>query len=149
MAGNRSARGGGRRSSADARLALAAPQFDLVCEDSWRVDLLQSCMNIGFFISFLGTGYIADRYVQARATPRGRCPGVGGTHADRTVRVAAEGKRGRGRGPGREQAGSGVGTSFELGQNGLGTELAAALSHREFCLRSLKVADVFRVACGT
>lgn len=93
MAGNPSARGGGRRSSADARLALAAPQFDLVCEDSWRVDLLQSCMNIGFFISFLGTGYIADRYVQARATPRGRCPGVGGTHADRTVRVGAEGKR--------------------------------------------------------
>ncbi|XP_039737088.1 solute carrier family 22 member 1 isoform X2 [Pteropus medius] len=38
-------------------------EFDLVCENSWRVDLFQSCVNAGFFISFLGVGYVADRYV--------------------------------------------------------------------------------------
>ncbi|ELK09958.1 Solute carrier family 22 member 1 [Pteropus alecto] len=36
--------------------------FDLVCENSWRVDLFQSCVNAGFFISFLGVGYVADRF---------------------------------------------------------------------------------------
>ncbi|XP_016008221.2 solute carrier family 22 member 1 isoform X2 [Rousettus aegyptiacus] len=46
----------------DAPGSSIVTEFDLVCEDSWRVDLLQSCMNIGFFISFLGTGYIADRF---------------------------------------------------------------------------------------
>ncbi|XP_039737080.1 solute carrier family 22 member 1 isoform X1 [Pteropus medius] len=37
-------------------------EFDLVCENSWRVDLFQSCVNAGFFISFLGVGYVADRF---------------------------------------------------------------------------------------
>lgn len=38
-------------------------QFNLVCEDSWKVDLFQSCVNVGFFIGSVYVGYIADRYV--------------------------------------------------------------------------------------
>uniref|UniRef100_A0A452U5W2 Solute carrier family 22 member 1 n=1 Tax=Ursus maritimus TaxID=29073 RepID=A0A452U5W2_URSMA len=38
------------------------PQFNLVCDDSWKVDLFQSCVNLGFFLGSLGVGYIADRF---------------------------------------------------------------------------------------
>ncbi|XP_007457649.1 PREDICTED: solute carrier family 22 member 1 [Lipotes vexillifer] len=37
-------------------------EFNLVCDDSWKVDLFQSCVNVGFFLGSLGTGYIADRF---------------------------------------------------------------------------------------
>lgn len=37
------------------------PQFNLVCDNSWKVDLFQSCVNLGFFLGSLGVGYIADR----------------------------------------------------------------------------------------
>lgn len=40
-------------------------QFNLVCGDSWKVDLFQSCVNLGFFLGSLVVGYIADRYVKA------------------------------------------------------------------------------------
>ncbi|KAM6185575.1 solute carrier family 22 member 1 [Rhynchocyon petersi] len=37
-------------------------EFNLVCADSWKVDLFQSCVNVGFFLGSLGVGYIADRF---------------------------------------------------------------------------------------
>ncbi|XP_045150473.1 solute carrier family 22 member 1 [Echinops telfairi] len=37
-------------------------EFNLVCGDSWKVDLFQSCVNVGFFLGSLGVGYIADRF---------------------------------------------------------------------------------------
>ncbi|XP_032693105.1 solute carrier family 22 member 1 [Lontra canadensis] len=37
-------------------------EFNLVCDDSWKVDLFQSCVNLGFFLGSLGVGYIADRF---------------------------------------------------------------------------------------
>ncbi|KAJ1154503.1 hypothetical protein NDU88_007255 [Pleurodeles waltl] len=41
---------------------MAVWTFDLVCGDAWKLDLLQSCVNLGFFIGSLGIGYIADRF---------------------------------------------------------------------------------------
>ncbi|XP_006882882.1 PREDICTED: solute carrier family 22 member 1 [Elephantulus edwardii] len=37
-------------------------EFNLVCADSWKVDVFQSCVNMGFFLGSLGVGYIADRF---------------------------------------------------------------------------------------
>ncbi|XP_029419809.1 solute carrier family 22 member 1 isoform X2 [Nannospalax galili] len=37
-------------------------EFDLVCGEAWKVDLFQSCVNLGFFLGSLGVGYIADRF---------------------------------------------------------------------------------------
>ncbi|KAM6323425.1 LOW QUALITY PROTEIN: solute carrier family 22 member 2-like [Aegotheles albertisi] len=41
-------------------------EFNLVCEDSWKLDLFQSCMNAGVFIGSVSIVYIADRYVVCR-----------------------------------------------------------------------------------
>ncbi|XP_021503412.1 solute carrier family 22 member 1 isoform X2 [Meriones unguiculatus] len=37
-------------------------EFNLVCGDAWKVDLFQSCVNLGFFVGSLVVGYIADRF---------------------------------------------------------------------------------------
>ncbi|XP_057345046.1 solute carrier family 22 member 1-like isoform X2 [Manis pentadactyla] len=37
-------------------------EFGLVCDASWKVDLFQSCVNVGFFLGSLSVGYIADRF---------------------------------------------------------------------------------------
>ncbi|KAL8185992.1 UNVERIFIED_CONTAM: hypothetical protein K2H54_061255 [Gekko kuhli] len=36
-------------------------EFNLVCEDAWKLDLFQSCVNVGFFIGSISIGYMADR----------------------------------------------------------------------------------------
>lgn len=57
----------GSRLSHDAQLCSLSLllQFNLVCGDAWKVDLFQSCVNLGFFLGSLVVGYIADRYVKA------------------------------------------------------------------------------------
>ncbi|KAM6356240.1 LOW QUALITY PROTEIN: solute carrier family 22 member 2-like [Podargus strigoides] len=37
-------------------------EFSLVCEDSWKLDFFQSCVNAGVFIGSMSTGYIAGRF---------------------------------------------------------------------------------------
>ncbi|XP_016066751.1 PREDICTED: solute carrier family 22 member 2 [Miniopterus natalensis] len=36
-------------------------EFNLVCANSWMLDLFQSAVNMGFFIGSVGIGYLADR----------------------------------------------------------------------------------------
>ncbi|XP_057618580.1 solute carrier family 22 member 1 [Chionomys nivalis] len=37
-------------------------EFNLVCGNAWKVDLFQSCVNLGFFLGSLIAGYFADRF---------------------------------------------------------------------------------------
>ncbi|XP_036727951.1 solute carrier family 22 member 2 isoform X2 [Balaenoptera musculus] len=37
-------------------------EFNLVCTNSWMLDLFQSAVNVGFFIGSVGIGYTADRF---------------------------------------------------------------------------------------
>ncbi|XP_075056808.1 solute carrier family 22 member 2-like [Mixophyes fleayi] len=37
-------------------------EFNLVCDDAWKLDLFQSIVNLGFFIGSVFIGYIADRF---------------------------------------------------------------------------------------
>ncbi|XP_029452552.1 solute carrier family 22 member 2 [Rhinatrema bivittatum] len=37
-------------------------EFNLVCADAWKLDLFQSCVNLGFFMGSLFMGYVADRF---------------------------------------------------------------------------------------
>lgn len=37
-------------------------EFDLVCARSWMLDLVQSAVNVGFFVGAVGIGYLADRF---------------------------------------------------------------------------------------
>ncbi|XP_077204386.1 solute carrier family 22 member 2 isoform X2 [Paroedura picta] len=37
-------------------------EFNLVCENAWKLDLFQSCVNVGFFIGSISIGYMADRF---------------------------------------------------------------------------------------
>ncbi|KAF7254211.1 Solute carrier family 22 member 2 [Varanus komodoensis] len=37
-------------------------EFNLVCGDAWKLDLFQSCVNVGFFVGSISIGYMADRF---------------------------------------------------------------------------------------
>ncbi|KAM4040440.1 solute carrier family 22 member 2 isoform 2-T2 [Anomaloglossus baeobatrachus] len=37
-------------------------EFNLVCDDAWKLDLFQSFVNLGFFLGSIFIGYIADRF---------------------------------------------------------------------------------------
>ncbi|XP_003971540.1 solute carrier family 22 member 2 [Takifugu rubripes] len=37
-------------------------EFDLVCSDSWWVDMFQLSVNVGFLIGSIAIGYLADRF---------------------------------------------------------------------------------------
>ena len=39
-------------------------QWDLVCDDSWLVDLLSTILIAGFGVGALSTGEISDRYIR-------------------------------------------------------------------------------------
>ncbi|KAF3831327.1 hypothetical protein GH733_000064 [Mirounga leonina] len=49
----------------DTRGSSIVTEFNLVCDDSWKVDLFQSCVNLGFFLGSLGVGYLADRFTSS------------------------------------------------------------------------------------
>ncbi|KAM7340918.1 solute carrier family 22 member 1 [Alexandromys fortis] len=46
----------------DTRGSSIVTEFNLVCGDAWKVDLFQSCVNLGFFLGSLIVGYFADRF---------------------------------------------------------------------------------------
>ncbi|KAJ7342169.1 hypothetical protein JRQ81_009352 [Phrynocephalus forsythii] len=46
----------------DSSIQSIVSEFDLVCEDSWKLDVFQACVNAGFFIGSVYVGYIADRF---------------------------------------------------------------------------------------
>lgn len=37
-------------------------EFDLVCSNSWLVDMYQATLNVGFLVGSIATGYLADRF---------------------------------------------------------------------------------------
>ncbi|KAM4633303.1 solute carrier family 22 member 2-like [Polymixia lowei] len=37
-------------------------EFDLVCADSWLVDMYQATLNVGFLVGSIAIGYLADRF---------------------------------------------------------------------------------------
>ncbi|KAF3831252.1 hypothetical protein GH733_000144 [Mirounga leonina] len=46
----------------DTRGSSIVTEFNLVCADSWMLDLFQSAVNVGFFIGAVSIGYLADRF---------------------------------------------------------------------------------------
>ncbi|XP_070788719.1 solute carrier family 22 member 2-like [Pituophis catenifer annectens] len=41
-------------------------EFNLVCKDAWKLDLFQSCVNVGFFLGCVSIGYLADKFGRKR-----------------------------------------------------------------------------------
>ncbi|XP_071997094.1 solute carrier family 22 member 2 isoform X2 [Engystomops pustulosus] len=41
-------------------------EFNLVCDNAWKLDLFQSFVNLGFFLGSLFIGYISDRFGRKR-----------------------------------------------------------------------------------
>ncbi|XP_005321482.2 solute carrier family 22 member 2 isoform X1 [Ictidomys tridecemlineatus] len=46
----------------DTRGSSIVTEFNLVCANSWMLDLFQSAVNVGFFVGSMGIGYLADRF---------------------------------------------------------------------------------------
>ncbi|XP_077204399.1 solute carrier family 22 member 2-like [Paroedura picta] len=46
----------------DSSVSSIVSEFNLVCEDSWKLDVFQACVNAGFFLGSVNVGYIADRF---------------------------------------------------------------------------------------
>ncbi|XP_072850741.1 solute carrier family 22 member 2 isoform X2 [Pogona vitticeps] len=46
----------------DSSIQSIVSEFNLVCENSWKLDVFQACVNAGFFIGSIYVGYIADRF---------------------------------------------------------------------------------------
>ncbi|XP_032882275.1 solute carrier family 22 member 3-like [Amblyraja radiata] len=46
----------------DSSRTTIVSEYDLVCDDAWKVDLSQGCIQIGFSLGVLITGYAADRF---------------------------------------------------------------------------------------
>ncbi|KAM6180617.1 solute carrier family 22 member 2 [Erethizon dorsatum] len=46
----------------DAPGSSIVTEFNLVCANSWMLDLFQSAVNVGFFIGAVAIGYLADRF---------------------------------------------------------------------------------------
>ncbi|XP_051868464.1 solute carrier family 22 member 3-like [Pristis pectinata] len=46
----------------DSSRTTIVSEYELVCNDAWKVDMSQGCIQIGFFLGVLITGYAADRF---------------------------------------------------------------------------------------
>ncbi|XP_069788088.1 solute carrier family 22 member 3-like isoform X2 [Narcine bancroftii] len=46
----------------DSSRTTIVSEYQLVCDDAWKVDVSQGCIQIGFFLGVLISGYAADRY---------------------------------------------------------------------------------------
>ncbi|XP_042545671.1 solute carrier family 22 member 2 [Dipodomys spectabilis] len=46
----------------DAPGSSIVTEFNLVCANSWMLDLFQSAVNVGFFVGAVAIGYLADRF---------------------------------------------------------------------------------------
>ncbi|XP_003215834.1 solute carrier family 22 member 2 [Anolis carolinensis] len=46
----------------DSSIQSIVSEFDLVCKDSWKLDVFQACVNVGFCLGSVYVGYIADRF---------------------------------------------------------------------------------------